>query len=60
MIKWFLKRLSWKTKKILTLFLLEDILKSKTSSIDNATAEKIITMAVKSRGNKVTGFTIKD
>jgi len=59
-MKWLLKRLSWRYKKKIVLFLLQDMLDSKTSSIDNKTAERIITLAIKSRGNKITSFIIKD
>jgi len=59
-MKWLLKKFTWRYKKNLVIFLLEDILNSKTSAIDNKTAEKIITLAIKSRGNKITSFIIKD
>ena len=59
-MKWILKKCTWNYKKKIILFLLQDILEGKGTSIDNKTAEDIITMAIKSNGNKVTSFIIKD
>ncbi len=59
-MNWILDKLSRKTQKIIIMYLLEQIVNSKDSSIDNAMAENIITLAVKSVGNKVTSFIIKD
>lgn len=56
MIKWLLKRQSESKKKELVLFLIELL----DHSIDNITAEKLLTAVVKASGNKVTSFIVKD
>jgi hypothetical protein len=60
MLKWILRRMSRSKQKSIVLFLLGELVNSKDSSIDNATAETIISLAIKSNGNKVTSFIIKD
>jgi len=59
-IAWLLFKLNRGEQKMLIIKLLKAIVDSEDSSIDNKTAETIITLAVKSVGNKVTSFIIKD
>ena len=56
MIKWLLKRQSLNKKKELILFLIEQL----DHNIDNTTAEAMLAAVVKSSGNKVTSFIVKD
>jgi len=60
LILWMISKLSRGSQKSIVLKLLNVILLSKDSSIDNKTAEKIVTMAIKSQGNTITSFIIKD
>ena len=60
MIKWMINRLGYQAKKSLALYILEDILNSSDSNIDNKVAEQIITTVIKSKGNKVSSFILKD
>ena len=60
LVRWLIKKLTHGNQKTIIIAVLQDIVNSKTSSIDNKTAEIIISLAVKSAGNKVTSFTIKD
>ena len=58
---WFVRKLLGRRKqKNLAVAILNDILKSKGSNIDNETAERIITIAIKSSGNKIVRFIVKD
>jgi hypothetical protein len=60
MLKWIIAKLSMKTQKELILFMLGNVLKSKTASISNAEAQIIVEMVVKSVGNNVVSFIVKD
>ena len=60
LILWLSLTLNRGQQKTLVIKLLQDIVTSRDSNIDNKTAETIITLAVQSAGNKVHSFIIKD
>ncbi len=55
-----INRLGYQEQKKLALYILINILNSKNSKIDNKVAEEIITTVIKSKGNKITSFILKD
>ncbi len=57
---WLVSKLPDIDKKELAVNLLDEVLSSKDTAIDNTTAERIITNTIKSVGNKVTAFVVKD
>ena len=59
-IKIILLLLSLSKQKELAIAILDNILNSKSSSIDDNEAVKIIEMVVKSSGNKVSSFIVRD
>ncbi len=59
-ILWLVSKLSRGDQKSLVIKALQELVASTDSGIDNRTAEKIITLAIKSQDNKVTSFIIKD
>ena len=56
MIKWLLKKQNMNRQKELILFLIEQL----DHNIDNTSAETMLAAVVKSSGNKVTSFIVKD
>ena len=60
MISWIVKKLSYKKQKKIAIQVLTDLLNSEREAIDNKTAEQLISLIVKSKGNKVTHFIVKD
>ena len=60
MWKFILSKLSIKLQKELAIFMLKNVLNSKTETIGDYEAVSIIELIVKSSGNKVTSFIIKD
>lgn len=60
LLLWLLSKTDRGQQKTLVIKVLQDIVASEDSSIDNKTAEVIITLAVKSVGNKITSFIIED
>jgi len=59
-IKWLLKGLSGKDKVLIAEIALNHVLDSKKDSISNSMAERLITTIIKSSGNKIVSFIIKD
>lgn len=60
MIKWLFNRMSSSNKKEFIVSSLFTILKSKTDTIDQETAIKLIEAITASKGNKVTAFIMKE
>ena len=60
MVIWLVKVLSRHEQKAIALYVLEDILTSKDSSIDSQYAELVVEKCIKSTGNKITAFLVKD
>ena len=60
LIMWLMTFISDGDKLIIADMLLTDVLKSKKATIDNVYAEKIITTVIKSQGNKIQEFIVKD
>lgn len=59
-ILWLLKFVDAGTKLEIADMLLTDVLGSKTHTINNEYAEHIITTVIKSQGNKIQEFIVKD
>ena len=59
-IKWLLKKITRQEQIIVAYDILVDILVSKDYRINNVMAEKIIETVIKSKGNKVIEFILKD
>ena len=60
LIIWMIGMLSNADKLVLADILLTDVLKSKDATITNEYAERIITTVIKSQGNKIQEFIVKD
>jgi len=60
LVRWLMKKMAFTTKVELANDLLLDVLNSKGYSISNIYAQSIIETVIKSSGNKVTDFIIKD
>ena len=60
MISWIVRKLSYNTQKKIAIQVMLDLLNSKNGSVDNKTAEQLISLIVKSKGNKVSSFIVKD
>jgi hypothetical protein len=59
-MNWLIKRLSYNKQKKLALAILERLLLSKNSGVDNKLAEQLLSIIVKSQGNKISGYTVRD
>ena len=59
-MKWLFKLFSDKYQKNFVVWALEYVLKSKTNSIDQTTAVRLIESIAASRGNKITAFLMKE
>jgi Ca2+-binding EF-hand superfamily protein len=59
-IKWLIRRRKRQEQIVIAYDILVDILKSKDYHISNPMAEKIIETVIKSNGNKVIEFILKD
>lgn len=60
MLKLLCMILPMKYKKALVLMLLDDILDSKTTTVDKQLGELIVSKVIKSTGNNITAFIVKD
>lgn len=60
LILWLLKFTSREQQKAITLGILDSILRSKDSSIDKQFAEMVVEKCIRSTGNKITAFIVKD
>ena len=59
-MNWLIKHLTYNKQKKLALAVLERLLLSKDSGVDNKFAEQLLSIVVKSRGNKISGYTVRD
>lgn len=57
---WLISFTSSQTKLDIAYLLLKEIQESKQDTIPSKYAEKIITIIIKSKGNKITDFILKD
>lgn len=60
LVLWLMKFVSDNEKKAIVLMLLQDTVQSKTNSIDPGFAELVMRQVVKSRGNKVAAYIVKE
>ena len=60
LIKLLLKYVSTKEKLLLADILVDDVVRSEDYHINDVIAERIIVNVIKSTGNKVTSFIVKD
>lgn len=59
-MKWLFRLISNEYQKRFVVWALEYVLKSKTNSIDQATAIRLIESIAASKGNKITAFLMKE
>lgn len=59
-VSWALQKLLPAEKKAIVLQLLTELVDSKTHNIDKQFAEVIMTKVVKSQGNSITAYVLKD
>lgn len=60
LLYWIINKLSRAKQKAIVIYLLNDIVNSSDSSIDDNFANFIVNTVAKSNGNKVTAFIYKD
>lgn len=59
-IKWLITKISDENKKALLIHLMDDIVDGTTSSIDKVTAERLLVKIIKSVGNSISAFIVRD
>jgi hypothetical protein len=59
-VKWLVKWLSRGEQKALVLDVLFDLVNSRDSQIDKVFGEQVVATVVKSTGNNITAFIVKD
>jgi hypothetical protein len=60
LILWLLSLCSPAEKKVVLLKTLDDILESKTTTVDKQLGELVVSKVIKSTGNNITAFIVKD
>ena len=60
LVMWLIGRMSVGEKKAIVLGVLQEVVHSKTSTIDPEFAEAVMVQVVKSRGNNVTAYLVKE
>jgi hypothetical protein len=59
-ILWVIRKLGRAKQKAIVLSVLEDLVNSKDSQIDKAFGELVVATVIKSTGNNITAFIVKD
>lgn len=58
LVMWLIGRMSVAEKKAIALGVLQEVVQSKTSTIDPGFAEAVMAQVVRSKGNKVTAYLV--